>query len=136
MQGQTNKAVYSGGLQRSLRRTMTDAEKKLWKILRGRQFDGLKFRRQHPYGDYILDFVCLEEKLAIEIDGGQHQERLTEDNIRTKTLENAGFRVLRFWNHDVLRQIEAVAAQILQAVSLKQNPSSPSPLLEGEGIKE
>jgi very-short-patch-repair endonuclease len=119
MQGQTNRTIYKSGLQRALRRTMTDAERKLWSILRSRQFDGLKFRRQHPYEDYILDFVCLEEKLVIEVDGGQHQERLTEDSIRTKALENAGFRVLRFWNHDVLQKPEAVAEQIVQAVSRK-----------------
>ena len=98
---------------------MTDAEKKLWSILRSRQFAGLKFRRQHPFGDYILDFVCLEEKLVVEVDGGQHQERLTEDSIRTKAFERAGFRVLRFWNHEVLQQVEAVAEQIQQTVSRK-----------------
>ena len=119
MQGQTNRTIYRGGLQRALRHTMTDAERKLWSILRGRQFDGLKFRRQHPFGDYILDFVCLEEKLVVEVDGGQHQERLTEDSIRTKALERAGFRVLRFWNHEVLQQVEAVAEQIQQTVSRK-----------------
>jgi very-short-patch-repair endonuclease len=96
---------------------MTDAEKKLWRILRSRQLGSLKFRRQHPFEDYILDFACLENKLVIEVDGGQHQERLSEDNVRTKALENAGFRVLRFWNHDVLQKPEAVAEQIAQAVS-------------------
>jgi very-short-patch-repair endonuclease len=98
---------------------MTDAERNLWSILRGRQIDGLKFCRQHPFEDYILDFVCLEVKLVVEVDGGQHQKRLAEDSIRTKALEHAGFRVLRFWNHDVLLQFEAVAEQILQAVSQK-----------------
>jgi len=98
---------------------MTDAEKKLWSILRGRQIEGLKFRRQHPFENYILDFVCLEEKIVIEVDGGQHHERMKEDGIRTKTLENAGFRVLRFWNREVLLQCEAVAEQILQAISRK-----------------
>jgi very-short-patch-repair endonuclease len=98
---------------------MTDAERKLWSILRGRQIDGLKFRRQHPFENYILDFVCLEEKLVVEVDGGQHQNRLTEDNIRSKVLEEAGFRVLRFWNHEVLLECEAVAEQILQEVSRK-----------------
>jgi very-short-patch-repair endonuclease len=96
MQGQTNRAIYKGGLQRSLRRTMTDAERKLWSILRSRQLDGLKFRRQRPFEDYILDFVCLKEKLVVEVDGGQHQEQATEDGRRTKALENAGFYVLRF----------------------------------------
>jgi very-short-patch-repair endonuclease len=117
MQGQTNKAIYRGGLQRTLRRNMTDAERKLWRILRSRQLESLKFRRQHPFEDYILDFVCLEDKLVIEVDGGQHQEFASEDQVRTKILENAGFRVLRFWNHDVLQNPEAVAEKILQAVA-------------------
>jgi very-short-patch-repair endonuclease len=127
MQGQTNRTIYNGGLQRTLRRNMTDAERKLWSILRGRQIDGLKFRRQHSFENYILDFVCLEEKIVVEVDGGQHQKRLTEDNIRSKALEQAGFRVLRFWNHEVLLELEAVAEKILQAVSRREDPSSPSP---------
>ena len=89
--------------------------------------DGLKFRRQHPYNDYILDFVCLEKKIVVEVDGGQHEACIIEDGVRTKMLEKAGFRVLRFWNHEVLQQVEAVAEQILQAVSRKENPSSPQP---------
>ena len=127
MQGQTNKMIYQGGLQRSLRHTMTDAERKLWSILRGRQLEGLKFRRQHPFGDYILDFVCLEEQLVIEVDGGQHLEQMAEDDNRTKALKDAGFRVLRFWNHDVLQKLEAVAELIIQTISQKQDPSSPRP---------
>jgi very-short-patch-repair endonuclease len=119
--------IYHGGLQRTLRRNMTDAEKKFWSILRGRQIDGLKFRRQHPFENYILDFVCLEEKLVVEVDGGQHQKRLMEDNIRSNVLEQAGFRVLRFWNHEVLLELQAVAEKILQAVSRKKDPSSPLP---------
>jgi very-short-patch-repair endonuclease len=89
--------------------------------------EGLKFRRQHPYEDYILDFVCLEKKIVVEVDGGQHQETATEDGARTKLLERAGFRVLRFWNHEVLQKVEAVAEQILQAASQKEHPSSPLP---------
>jgi very-short-patch-repair endonuclease len=104
---------------------MTDAERKLWKILRSRQFEGLKFRRQHPFEDYILDFVCLEKKIVLEVDGGQHQEHAADDNLRTKAIEIAGFRILRFWNHEVLQQIEAVAEHILQAVSQRKDPSSP-----------
>jgi very-short-patch-repair endonuclease len=127
MQGQTNKSIYQNNLQRRLRRNMTDAERKLWSFLRGRQMEGLKFRRQHPYEDYILDFVCLEKKIVVEVDGGQHQERIIEDGVRTKMLEKAGFCVLRFWNHEVLQKAEAVAEQILQAASLKENPSSPQP---------
>jgi very-short-patch-repair endonuclease len=126
MKGQTNKTIYQGELQRALRRNMTVAERKLWSLLRGRQVSGLKFRRQHPFGDYILDFVCLEEHLVIEVDGGQHQERKLEDGIRTKLLENAGFRVLRFWNHEVLQEFEAVSERIYQEVS-QGTPSSPHP---------
>ncbi|OGW39899.1 MAG: hypothetical protein A2010_01455, partial [Nitrospirae bacterium GWD2_57_9] len=99
MQGQTNKSVLQNKLQRKLRLSMTDAERKLWRILRGRQMEGLKFRRQHPFEDYILDFVCLEKKIVVELDGGQHQEQRVEDGVRTKVLEDAGFHVLRFWNH-------------------------------------
>jgi very-short-patch-repair endonuclease len=127
MQGQTNKALLQSGLQRILRRNMTDAERKLWKMLRGSQMGGLKFRRQHPYGNYVLDFACLEKRVVVEIDGGQHQECMTEDRVRTKTLENAGFCVLRFWNHEVLQQPEAVVEKIWQEVTGKENPSSPLP---------
>jgi very-short-patch-repair endonuclease len=70
--GQTNKKIFSNRLQQTLRNEATDAEKALWKVLRCRQVSALKFRRQHPFGDYILDFVCLEKKLVIEVDGGQH----------------------------------------------------------------
>src|SRR3990172_1354563 len=127
MQGQTNKSIHQNDLQRKLRRNMTDAERKLWSILRSKQLEGLKFRRQHPYENCILDFVCLEKKIVVEVDGGQHQERIREDGVRTKMLERAGFRVLRFWNHEVLQEVEAVAEQILQAVSRKEGPSSPLP---------
>jgi very-short-patch-repair endonuclease len=71
---------------------------------------GLKFRRQHPFGDYILDFVYLENKLVIEVDGGQHQEQTEHEEIRTRKLTAAGFRVLRFWNNEILREMEAVKA--------------------------
>ena len=106
---------------------MTDAEKKLWRMLRGSQMGGLKFRRQHPFEDYILDFACLEKKIVVEIDGGQHRECMTEDGIRTTMLEGAGFRVLRFWNHEVLQQPEAVAERIWREVTGKKDPSSPRP---------
>ncbi len=105
---------------------MTDAERKLWSMLRGRQMAGLKFRRQHPFENYILDFVCLEKKIVVELDGGQHQERIAEDGLRTKALGNAGFRVLRFWNHEVLHKSGAVVERIWQELS-GNNPSSPHP---------
>jgi len=95
---------------------MTVAERKLWRLLQSRQIQNSKFRRQHPFENYILDFVCLEKKLIVELDGGQHQSLLSQDAVRTQFLERAGFRVLRFWNHDVLQEAEAVAEQICQAL--------------------
>ncbi len=87
---------------------------------------GFKFRRQHPFGDYILDFVCLEAGLVIEVDGGQHGEKMKEDAARTANLAAAGFRVLRFWNNEVLHEIEAVKESIWRALQTP-SPSQPSP---------
>ena len=125
MKGQTNKIILQGKRQRALRRNMTDAERKLWSALRGKQLQGLKFRRQHPYEDFILDFVCLEKKLVVEVDGGQHQDRIAVDSKRTSVLEHAGFRVIRFWNHEVLQQLESVVEKIWQEVSGTIDPSPP-----------
>ncbi len=133
--GQTNKSITSNRLQRVLRNRMTDAEKALWKILRCRQVSGLKFRRQHPFGDHILDFVCVEKKLVIEVDGGQHAGRAKEDALRTESLLKAGFRVLRFWNHEVLQEREAVRDRIWGALREEQPHPHPSPPLEGEGVR-
>ena len=135
MHGQTNKYVLDHKLQRTLRNNMTDAERKLWGVLRGKQFDGFKFRRQHPYEQYILDFACLEKKLIVEVDGGQHTEDTLRDSERTLFLGKAGFRVLRFWNHEVLTQMNAVQECIWRALHDNANPSPPSPPLEGEGNK-
>ena len=121
-------------LQRTLRNEMTDAEKALWRVLRSRQVSGLKFRRQHPFGDYIVDFVCLENKLIIEVDGGQHGERAKEDETRTQNLLTAGFRVLRFWNNEVLQEIEAVKERIWRAVVEQEPHPLSDPPLEGEGV--
>jgi len=87
MKGQTNKGILQAKLQRRLRNNMTDAELRLWQCLRRRQMDGFRFRRQHPFGDYILDFVCLEKMLVIEIDGGQHGRNVERDKARTANLE-------------------------------------------------
>ena len=95
---------------------MTDAELRLWSRLRGRQMKGFKFRRQHPFGDYILDFVCLDQKLLVEVDGGQHAGQFEKDDARTASLRAAGFRVLRFWNNEVLRDTEAVLESIWNAL--------------------
>ena len=100
---------------RSLRREMTEAENKLWHELRDRRLDRTKFRRQIPFGKYIADFVCLEAGLIIEIDGSQHAES-ESDRIRKAELEARGFRVLRFWNDDVLKDLNAVCDTIIAYV--------------------
>jgi very-short-patch-repair endonuclease len=97
---------------RRLRRNLTDAEARLWSVLRRRQMEGRHFRRQAPIGPYIADFVCFAEALIIEVDGGQHAETTARDQARTRWLEAQGFRVIRFWNHDVLANIEGVAETI------------------------
>ncbi len=119
---------------RNLRREMTDAEKLLWRHLRMKQFEGHKFRRQYPLGNYIVDFVCLEAALILEVDGGQHADNSASDDIRTQWLEGKGFRVMRFWNNDVLKNIEEVKLAVWNYLSKFQPPSQPSPCQgEGEG---
>src|SRR5690348_4198882 len=109
---------------KALRRGQTDAEKKLWSRLRASQL-GAKFRRQHPIGGYIADFCCIEQRLIVELDGGQHFEQRGYDLRRSQALEALGFRVLRFWNDDVLLRTDGVANAILLA--LKQPPPPPPP---------
>jgi adenine-specific DNA-methyltransferase len=101
---------------RLLRKAMTDAERALWRLLRAREFAGLKFRRQHPLGSYVTDFVCLSAKLVIEADGGHHAEQVDGDSERTRYLEAMGFRVVRFWNNEILTMQDAVRARIWLAV--------------------
>jgi very-short-patch-repair endonuclease len=96
---------------RDQRRNMTDAERKLWHLLRGRRFSGVKFRRQMPVGRYVVDFVCLEQRLVIEADGSQHAES-RHDAARDRWLEGQGFRIRRFWNPDILTTPRVVADTI------------------------
>jgi primosomal protein N' (replication factor Y) len=105
---------------RDLRREMTDAERKLWRHIRDDQLEGNRFRRQVPVKPYILDFCCLKKKLAIEVDGGQHAES-SEDLIRIRWLERRGYQVLRFWNNDVLSNVEGVLETVL--ATLRSMPS-------------
>ncbi len=133
MQGQTSKKIIRKKLQRNLRNQPTDAEQRLWQYLRGRQLEDCKFRRQHPFGDYILDFACLERRIAVELDGGQHADDLVYDARRTACLEKAGFTVLRFWNNEVFENVEGVVEVIMAALTLASEPSPPNPSLEGEG---
>jgi very-short-patch-repair endonuclease len=102
---------------------MTDAERVLWQNLRNRQLNGFKFRRQKPIGPYIVDFVCLEKKIIIEVDGGQHAIKVRPDTIRGNYLKKAGYKILRFWNHDVLKDKDSVLERILKDLKEK----SPSP---------
>ena len=118
---------------RQLRGTATDAETLLWRLLRDRRVAGAKFRRQHPFPPYILDFYCHEHRLAIELDGGHHSEEAhqSRDAQRSEYLARYGIRVLRFWNNEVLQQTEAVMEAIYQAVSGGGEPSPPTPLPQG-----
>ena len=109
-----------------LRTNQTDAEQRLWYYLRAHRFMGLKFKRQKPIGCYIVDFVCMERCLVIELDGGQHAESVLEDQRRDVWLRGQGYTVLRFWNNDVMQQLEGVLEQIRFAVSLSPNPSPAS----------
>ncbi len=99
---------------KELRKNSTDAERVLWQQLRAHRFAGYKFRRQQPLGHYIVDFVCFEKHLIIELDGGQHAEQAVYDAERSAWLQSQGFRVLRFWNHEVLTDVEAVEEVILR----------------------
>ncbi len=102
---------------RTLRHNQTDTEHELWQLLRGRELAGFKFRRQVPLGEYVADFVCLSERLIVELDGGQHLERVDYDARRTAWLTSQNFRVLRFWNNDVFEQREAVLQTILSSLT-------------------
>ncbi|MBB5392742.1 MULTISPECIES: endonuclease domain-containing protein [unclassified Herbaspirillum] len=119
MQGQTN--AFTKQAAKALRKTMTEAEQRLWHRLRGQQMD-VKFRRQHPFENYVFDFVCLERRLVIEVDGSQHVNN-QHDEQRTQRLNQAGFTVLRFWNNEVLNETDVVVQEIWNAL----NPSPPQP---------
>ena len=97
-----------------LRKNATIHEKRLWNLLKNRQFHNLRFKRQVPIGNYIVDFLCPEIKLVIEIDGGQHNEpgNIEYDNKRTEFLQNNGFKVIRFWNNDIYKNINGILEEI------------------------
>jgi len=117
-----------------LRKAPTDAESLLWYHLRDRRLAGHKFRRQRPIGPYFADFACLDAMLVIELDGGQHAGAVEYDQRRTDLMKAEGFRVLRFWNNEVLAQTEAVLEIILRALDESASPH-PNPLpLAGEGV--
>jgi len=101
---------------------MTETERALWRQLRLRQFGGYKFRRQQPIGRYIVDFVCLEKRLIIEVDGGHHSEQVAYDLERDAWLEKQGFSILRFWDNQVFKEIESVEEIIMSALDRHSNP--------------
>ena len=101
---------------RELRKNPTDAERCLWRELKRRQIAGVKFRRQQPIGPFIVDFVCFERRMIVEVDGGQHAEQHHYDEQRTRWLETQGYRVLRFWNNDVLANTGAVVQAVFDEV--------------------
>jgi very-short-patch-repair endonuclease len=110
---------------RRLRKEMTDAERRLWGLIRAGQLDGLKFRRQHPVPPYIVDFCCIEKRLVIELDGSQHNAK--SDSARTRTLASQGWRMIRFWDNDVLLTTEAVVEAIWNIACKPYPHPNPSP---------
>jgi very-short-patch-repair endonuclease len=108
-------------MARCLRKRPTEAERFLWSRLRMKQLEGLKFRRQEPIKNYIVDFICYENKLVIEVDGGQHAEKKEDDKKRDNWLNLQGFRVLRFWNNEVLGNIEGVL-EVIREDCLRHPP--------------
>jgi very-short-patch-repair endonuclease len=107
---------------RSLRSSMTEADRRIWFRLRAHRLNGASFRRQVPIDPYIVDFVCLEPRVVIEIDGGQHAES-KRDVVRDEWLRSQDFVVLRFWNNDVLSNTDGVLEQIAEALSTRPPPS-------------
>ena len=108
--------------ERSLRRDQTDGERILWQHLRDRRLLGYKFRRQHRIGRFYPDFVCLQARLIIELDGSQHLERQAYDEARTRCLQQYGYRVIRLWNDDVLLRIDDALAAIAAALAAPHPP--------------
>jgi very-short-patch-repair endonuclease len=129
----------TSNLSRGLRKRGTSAERILWSKLRNEQLNGVKFRRQQPIENYIVDFVSFEKRLVIEVDGGQHNEELivNQDTVRTEWLNNQGFHVIRFWNSEVIDNLEGVLTQIKVVLGIKApSPFSSSPVKGEENGRE
>lgn len=120
--------MQGSNFAKSLRQSQTDAEQLLWSKLRNRRLSGHKFRRQMPIGSYVADFVCMSARLVVELDGGQHAADVEHDGRRTELLKTEGYEVIRFWNNEVLQNMEGVLTVILQTIERRQTPSpQPSP---------
>ncbi|WP_257543717.1 endonuclease domain-containing protein [Sphingopyxis sp. DBS4] len=115
---------------RELRLNATDAERKLWQQISARKLAGVRFNRQFPIGPFICDFVSRAARLVIEVDGGQHAADVAKDEARTAYLEARGYRVIRFWNNDVLERIEGVVSEIERTL---QTCPPPTPPINGRG---
>jgi very-short-patch-repair endonuclease len=113
---------------------MTDAEVNLWMRLRANQLAGHYFRRQVAIGTYIVDFICVKSRLIVEVDGSQHLNAVEHDQVRTAWLQSRGYRVLRFWDNDVLQRQPAVLESIL--IALQETPTLPSPASGGGEMGE
>ncbi|WP_379546903.1 endonuclease domain-containing protein [Qipengyuania sp. DSG2-2] len=107
-------------LARKLRNEMTEAERRLWSHLRASQFCDARFTRQHQIGDFIADFACRKLRLAIELDGGQHAESVTDAN-RTRVIEAHGYKVIRFWNNEVFENVDGVLTVLAQEIEIARN---------------
>ena len=109
-------------LARNLRKNSTIQERRLWNLLKNRQFHNLKFKRQQPIGDYIVDFICKEAKIIIEVDGGQHNEpeNIEYDKTRTEYLNTLGYKVIRFWNNEIYENIEGVLLRLKEEINPHQ----------------
>ena len=128
------RTVFAKRMAKNMRRKPTNAEKRLWYFLHKKQLDGLRFRRQEPIGNFVADFVCPALRLVIEVDGGQHGVRTAKDAARTAWLQAQGYSVVRFWNTEVMDNIEGVLATIREEAQALQNAPPPhtSPSSEGE----
>ena len=128
-------AKFKRSQARHLRHALTDAEQQLWQLLRSRQLADMKFRRQVPLGPWVVDFVSFEHMLVVEADGSQHADS-ARDQIRDADLRKRGFRILRFWNNDILGNADGVLQQILETIEQSPSPRGlrprPSPT-RGEG---
>ena len=118
---------------RQLRRDQTDVESKLWLCLRARQLSSAKFRRQYPIGPFITDFCCFEHRLVLEIDGSQHAFQAAADERRSAFLKSRGYKVLRFWDNEVIENIDGVLQQIAHALEEPNLEAEPSPLPSPSG---
>ncbi|MFZ3091386.1 MAG: endonuclease domain-containing protein [Nitrospirota bacterium] len=120
-------------MAKTLRKRPTDAEILLWRYLRSKQLEGMKFRRQQPIGRYVVDFVCFEKKIIIEVDGGQHSVETEKDKERDEWFKSQGFKVLRFWNNEVLANTQGVL-EVIRTNCLTHPPLNPLPSREGRVV--